>query len=248
MVYHVLNGDALATIFPEAGLSGEVAVMREGLVTGDLQGDDLSSFWKNRAAHWGTPYEEYNSKVVSSFKKLMAAPDPTEFNLWFGYDLFCQVNMWFVISVLYDLSIRKDVYVVYPSFLPSEQRWNDYGGANGRDLQTSFRNRVRFNDNDFKLGEALWTAYKQNDLHLMESLCRVRSACFPYAAETCQAHFDRFAAAGEKSALTCAIEEIIHNGSDDFHQAFREFSKRKGVYGFGDTQFRELYDNVVRTR
>ncbi|HEY9007829.1 DUF1835 domain-containing protein [Ohtaekwangia sp.] len=246
MVYHILNGDSLAMTFPEAGLAGEIVVMREGLVTGDLRGDDLTTFFKNRAAYLQTSHEDYNAKVVSQLKKLITAPESSTFNLWFGYDLFCQVNMWFIISLLYDLSIKKDVYVVYPTFLPDEKIWDEYGMATGPDLIKSYNGRVRFNDNDFKLGEALWNAYKTNNLHQLESLCRIKSACFPHATETCQAHFDRFAAAGEKSMLTNIIEEIIHSGSDDFNKAFREFQKQKGVYGFGDVQFKELYDSVVR--
>ena len=48
MVYNILNGDSLAHSFPEAKIEGEVVVVREALIDGDLSGENLDDFWKSR--------------------------------------------------------------------------------------------------------------------------------------------------------------------------------------------------------
>jgi len=81
-------------------------------MVGDLSGDNLNDFWRSRTEYHGSTEAEYHNSVVKEFEKIMIAPDNAEFNLWFEYDLFCQVNMWFVISIMNSLSIKKKVYAV----------------------------------------------------------------------------------------------------------------------------------------
>lgn len=49
MIYNILNGDALAYSFPDAKIEGDVIVVREGLIDGDMSGDDLNDLWQSRA-------------------------------------------------------------------------------------------------------------------------------------------------------------------------------------------------------
>src|SRR5947209_946023 len=75
MVYHILNGDALAHSFPQAKIDGAVIVVREGLIEGSLSGESLQEFWQSRAEYQGVTEDEYQYKVVSEFDRLMRAPD-----------------------------------------------------------------------------------------------------------------------------------------------------------------------------
>jgi hypothetical protein len=248
MVYHILNGDALASFFPEARLEGNLIVMREGLIDGNLAGEELPDFWQARAQHHGVAYEEYHNKVVTELEKIMAAPDGSQFHLWFGYDLFCQANMWFTLSLIHDLPINKEVFVVYPTFLAPKDIWKEFGAASAEDLRTSFTNRVRFRDSDLHLGKDLWTAYKHNELRQLEELSHTESPCFPYLREAVRAHIDRFPTWGAPGRPQRVIEAIIRAGTSGFYPVFEAFHEREGVYGFGDVQFRKLYDNVLAQR
>ena len=131
MVYHILNGDSLAYSFPEAKIEGEIIVVREALIDGELPGDNLHNFWQSRARYMRITETEYNNAVVKEFEKIINAPADSTFNLWFEYDLFCQVNMWFVISIINSLSIKKKVYAVKTTYLDktSKQFWNGFGPA-----------------------------------------------------------------------------------------------------------------------
>lgn len=96
-IYHVLNGDALAERFNQTGLQGEVAIMRACLIDGGLEGETLPEFLKTRAAYINKTYQGIYTEVTTEIDKITQAPSTSEFNLWFGYDLFCQVNLWFII-------------------------------------------------------------------------------------------------------------------------------------------------------
>lgn len=178
----------------------------------------------------------------------MNAPDGSEFNLWFEYDLFCQVNMWFVMSIINELPIKKKVFAVYTSHLDknSKQFWNGFGLANSAELRTCYAQRILLTDVDMQLGNDLWSAYKNGELEKLTTLSMNRSLAFPYLPEVVNAHVERFPKDGKKGRPERVIEDITKNISTDFHKVFKEFWSRESIYGFGDTQLKSLYDKVIK--
>ena len=250
MTYNILNGDSLAYSFPDAEIEGDIIVVREGLIEGDLSGNDLEDFWHPRAQHMRLSEVEYRNKVVNEFEKIISAPENTEFNLWFEYDLFCQVNMWFVISILNSLLVKKKVYAVYTSYLDRDNKhfWNGFGPANSSQLQVCFADRILLNDGNLQLGQELWAAYKDNNFEELIRLAKNRSFAFPYLQEVVKAHIDRFPKDGTIGRPEKVIEDIIQNVSTDFHKVFAAFWNRESIYGFGDVQLKHLYDKVMHNR
>lgn len=250
MIYNILNGDALAYSFPESKIEGETIVVREALIDGDLSGNNLQAFWHSRAKYIGVTEAEYHDKVVSEFEKIMNAPGDSEFNLWFEYDLFCQVNMWFVISIISCLPVKKKVYAAYTSWLHRNDKhfWNGFGQANSSELQVCFADRILLSDADLQLGQELWTAYKGNDFSALIHLAKNPSLAFPYLEEVIKAHIERFPQDGTNGRPEKVIEDITKNISADFHEVFKEFWNRESIYGFGDTQLKDLYDKVMLSR
>lgn len=250
MVYHILNGDSLAFSFPDAKIDGEIIVVREGLIDGDLSGDDLHRFWKSRTDYLGITEAQYQNAVANEFEKILKAPDGSEFNLWFEYDLFCQVNMWFVLSIINCLSVKKKVYAVYTTHLGGSDKhfWNGFGPADANELINCFANRTSLTDVELRLGEDLWVAYKSNHLEELLRLANSQSSAFPHLKEVIKAHVDRFPKDGTKGRPEKVLEEIIEAGSTDFHTVFQEFWNRESIYGFGDTQLKKLYGNIMRSQ
>ena len=130
---------------------------------------------------YGINRTEYHSKVVKEFEKLRNAPDNSAFNLWFEYDLFCQVNMWFVISVINSLPIKKKVSAVYTSHLDktNKQFWNGFGSANSYELKVCYTNKILLSEADINLGKYLWEAYKNGNLEELTNLSKNQSLAFP---------------------------------------------------------------------
>ncbi|MDV6221878.1 hypothetical protein [Flavitalea sp. BT771] len=247
MIYHVLNGDSLAYSFPAAAITGEVIVDREGLIDGDLGGDDLPGFWHSRAAFMGLPEDEYRRMVVAEFEKILAAPPGAEFNLWFEFDLFCQVNMWFVLSLLAGMAVEKKVYVVYTSWLSREDKhfWNGFGPATTAQIKEAFDNRILLTAADLQYGRDLWAAYKNGDLAALRRLSQSRTGAFPYVQEVIEAHIERFPANGQRGRPERVLAAIMQNGQTDFKIVFREFWNCESIYGFGDLQLMPLYKKVL---
>ena len=249
MVCNILNGDSLAYSFSDAKVEGETIVVREALIDGELSGDNLHDFWKSRYNYMRITENQYNNSVVKEFEKIMNAPDHSEFNLWFEYDLFCQVNMWFVISIINSLPIKKRVFAVYTSYLDktSKQFWNGYGPAKPDELKVCYSDRILLSEADINFGQKLWKAYKNGNLEELTNLSKHQSSAFPYLQEVVKAHVDRFPKDGTKVRPEKVIEDIITNISPDFHKVCEEFWNRESIYGFGDTQLKSLYDKVCTT-
>ena len=248
MIYHILNGDSLAYSFPEARIEGNIIVMREALIDGDLSGNDLQDFWLSRAKFLGVTEAEYRDKVISEFDKITNAQDDSPFYLWFEYDLFCQVNLWFVISILNSLPVKKRVYAVYTSHLDKNDKlfWNGFGSANSSQLQACYSDKILLSDADLQFGQNLWIAYKNGNLEEMARLAEEQSSAFPYLQEVVKAHIERFPTDGTNGRPEKVIKDIIRNISTDFGEVFKAFWKRESIYGFGDTQLKHLYDKVMR--
>ncbi len=250
MIYNILNGDSLAYSFPEAKIEGNIIVMREALIDGDLSGDDPQYFWNSRAKFLGVTEADYHDKVVKEIEKITNVPDYSQFNLWFEYDLFCQVNMWFVISIINNLTIKKRVYAVYTSHLNKSDQlfWNGFGPARSSQLLACYNDKILLSDADLQFGQDLWTAYKSGNLEELARLAEKQSSAFPYLQEVVKAHIDRFPADGTNGRPERAIEDITRTTSTDFQEVFKEFWKRESIYGFGDTQLKQIYDRVMQHR
>ncbi len=250
MVYNILNGDSLAHSFPDTKIEGEIIVVREAFIDGALSGDNLDEFWQSRAKSMGLTTTEYNNTVVKEFEKIIHAPDNAEFNLWFEYDLFCQVNLWFVLSIIDGLSIKKKVFAVYTTYLDktSQLFWNGFGPANSAELTICYANRIPLSEADINFGHQLWKAYKNGKLEELTILSRNRYFAFPYLQEVVRAHVDCFPKDGTKGRPEKVIEDITRNISTEFQKVCKEFWKREGIYGFGDTQIKSIYNKVMSNR
>src|SRR5688572_29409796 len=116
-LYHILNGDCLAEQLSQTKINQDFIVCRECLMDGNLRSDNIADFWKIRSAYISDAYQvsgkDYFKKTVSEFEKIINLPDHSEVCLWFENDLFCQVNMWFVISLLSQKPTLK-IYRIFP--------------------------------------------------------------------------------------------------------------------------------------
>ncbi|MEP7147431.1 MAG: DUF1835 domain-containing protein [Acidobacteriota bacterium] len=241
MILNVLPGDATLGAFMDSGIEGEIAVCRECLVVGDLSGSTLPEFWENRARFLAGEYPDasgdYHETVVREFAKLAAPGSDSQINLWFEYDLFCQTNMWFCLSLLAEST--ADIFRVAPVKLSDENVWEGFGALTPHDLKECFDSRVKLSPDDIRLGSDLWSAYRINDHLQLEALSMIESPAFPKLREVC-------AAAPEKEAgARKIVGEIISNGVSEFDEVFRNFKARAGVYGYGDAQVKKIWQGLL---
>src|SRR5438552_1322160 len=83
-------------------------------------------------------------------------------------------------------------------------------------------------------GADLWRVYKTGDRDTLRRLSAATSPAFPYLQEVCEAAIDKDSKPAE------IVRQIQAGGAASFSEIFREFRRRAGVYGFGDSQVKAL--------
>lgn len=248
MNFHILNGDSLHYTFAQTQLDGQCIICRECLIDGPVQAKDLDNFWAIRASYLAQTHgeirERYYDISVKELDKLQHLPAHAEVNLWFEDDLFCQSNMWFMLALLVNASPQLKIYRVFP-MEPALDHWNGFGKADAASLEQAYAQRVQFHQTDLELGLALWEAFRSKDLKQLQALSHQPSACFNRLPEVVQAHVDRFAPQGQLGRPERLIVEILQSNPEDFSAVFTAFWQKAGVYGFGDTQVKVMYERIM---
>lgn len=241
--YHILNGDALKDQFP-VDLSGEVIVMKECLVDGPVQGDSLESFFKTRAAFikeaFGDSEEKYTNEVIPQINKI-ASINSGEVNLWFEDDLFCQVNLWFVCSLLYSKNVQ--VHLVRP--IGSSLQYG-FGGLDQEGLKKAFNLKQMLTPVNVNQLALLWFNYRKGSIERLLKMSVQVFEDFPFVKEAVHAHVERDSLDGKQPKPEQTILDIIKEKStNDFGIIFRKFCQRVPIYGFGDLQVKRIYDELM---
>lgn len=164
-ILHILNGDSTAQTFAETGLEGDALVWREVLSEGPLI-EDISSaqFWKNRSDWISEAFNEtpdsYGRNVIAELAKLDDTWD--EINLWFEFDLHCQVNL---LGVMNYLRLRTDlsapaIFLISPNDFPGKPDFHGMGELDAGELEYLYDNiRRQLSEIDFVVAAEAWTIY-----------------------------------------------------------------------------------------
>ena len=237
---HVLPGDAQVEEFGKTGIEGEVVVCREALIDGDVRAESLEEFWRVREEFLGNTYPEsevtYRELVVSEFEKLLHLKSDAEVNLWFEYELFCQVNMWFCVWLLRDT--KATLFRVAPILQRKDHAWDGFGGMSAEGLNACYTERLKFSKNDIQLGSELWIAYRNRDYDKLRELSIIESACFPYLKEACDAEIEKDITPKQ------VLMNLQRDGVNDFGDIFTAFREQAGVYGYGDSQVKRMLTEI----
>ncbi len=241
MQIHVLSGDSFTGQFEKLELGDEVIVCRECLVDGDLNTDSLEAFWEARESYLNAAYPDagidYREQVADEFVRLWNLADGNDVNLWFEYELFCQVNLWFCLWLL--RNTEANVYCVYPALPEDIDLWKGFSHLGSQELRESLSLRIKLEHDDFYLGIQLWEAFAARDWEAMRTLGDSKSKCFPTLKQVSDA------AAEIETRPEATLRKIISAGKDEFGQAYSEFCRIEGVYGFGDLQVKRLFERII---
>ncbi len=242
--YHILNGDSLKSQFPKK-INGEIIVARECLVDGNVKGNNLEELFHTRAvfisSHEGYIIQDYYDKTVSEFQKMQGIIDNAEINLWFEDDLFCQVNFWFVLNLLWNSTSSNSIYLVKPK---THSQYG-FGGLNELELQAIYEEKTLLTSLD-KLS-CLWKYYQNENFDSLLKTASELKTVYPFILTAVKAHLDRIPSKGNLGKPSESLVQIMKDlNTDKFNLVFREFCKREPIYGFGDLQVKKLLDNILK--
>lgn len=243
-ILHITNGDALENLLQKTSINGQRIVCRECLMDGPSTPTINDAFWALREKFISENYPDqegnYHKLVISEITSLHRVDKGTEINLWFENDLFCQSNYWFIITYLYDLGLDDNLYRVFPFRDQTMSKWKTFGKASEKELMSALSNREKFTKADVDLGIRLWKAYASKDFTSLMDLSRQSSKVFSYLQEVIQANTDRFPEQDNPGRPERTLKAIYNSGLTSFPDVFKEFSRREEIYGYGDTQVKNL--------
>jgi hypothetical protein len=247
--YHILNGDSLKEQFPN-NIKGELIVARECLVDGNVQGSDLSELYHSRAQFISKNYKGYKDKdyyerTVPEFNKIQNITKDSDIHLWFEDDLFCQVNLWFVIKLIYENYKNQQVFLIRPK---TNYEYN-FGGMNKEELLNEFRNKIKIELPELKELSKLWKLFQQGDCDEMIRIAERLDKRFPFLIYAIRAHIDRLPSDGILGRPVQTLIQIMDElNTAEFDPIFKEFNRREGIYGFGDLQVKRLLNEIKNNR
>lgn len=244
-ILHVLNGDSTLHGFEHTGLEGDTMVWREVLSEGPLEENiDSGHFWKKRSKWicqtFGEELHEYISKVEQPLSQLY---EPyREINLWFEFDLHCQVNMLGVIEMLSkhtDLS-EPEIFLICPGNFPGMENFRGMGQLNGHQLEYLFDNiRVQLGEPDFVVAAEAWRAYTTYSANELENYLNrdIYWANLHSLKPALQAHLKRLKL--NENGLNYVEQKLLdiyNSGATDKVSIYQTFWQEDKIYGMGDLE------------
>lgn len=221
---HIASGDAEAERLLRTGRSSVIA-WREALADGPVRpfADDLFAIRSRFVeASYGAPSGSYQTMVVEPFVEITSAPLQRA-DLHFDTDLFCCVNLMFLVTHL-----RKVPELIWTT--PTESS------------PLTLLDRVFLH--------SCWHAYTQDDPRILEGLIEQAPPSMRAFLPAMQAHLERFPSTlSGMSRPQEMVDELLDRGIDDdaaLISAFLAIDENR--YGWGDQQIRREIEWTRRHR
>ncbi|PAW93028.1 hypothetical protein CKK33_05770 [Mucilaginibacter sp. MD40] len=252
-ILHILNGDATLYGFESTGIDGDILIWREVLSEGPLmERIGTAAFWKQREAWITSTFDEtpegYEEKVIQPLEKLNSPY--SEINLWFEFDLHCQVNLLGVIMLLSQQTNLNEraVYLICPDSYPDKPDFRGMGELNGDELEYLYDNiRVQLSDYDIELATEAWDIYLMQDAKaLADWLTKERFwANMTALKPALGAQLKRLQTNSEgHNYIAQRLLDIYNSGITDRHLIHKEFLKTESIYGMGDAELNTYLDKL----
>lgn len=251
---HILNGDATLTGFNQTGLDGEVLVWREVFSEGPLAARLDADFW-NRRANWiSSVFEDaagsYQENVLLELEKLNEPYD--EINLWFEFDLHCQVNLLGVMQLLkqeVDLTAPA-LYLICPDSFPGVEDFRGMGQLNGDQLEDLYDTRLHLTEYDFIIATEAWQKYIQFNAEALQQWIDATPfwGSLHLLKPALEAQVKRLQVNGD--GLNYIEQKLLHlyqNGITNRSELYQSFWNEAPIYGMGDAEL-DMYLKKLEDR
>ncbi|MCG8604087.1 hypothetical protein MJD09_03690, partial [bacterium] len=229
---------------------------REALMCGPTPSTDSEKEWiAIRAQHLHEAYQQSLVKsqtaLTQQASKLQACTKQREITLWFEFDLFCQINLTYLLNwFVHQASHKMELYLVCIDSFPGIDNFKGLGQLSPQQLTGLFDGRSRVTRTDLKNAAQAWTAYTSSDPTAIEEFCRSEAARFSFLEHALRAHLERFPSVRNGlGRIENRILELIASGIDEMRPLFNMFGELERDYGLGDLQFQNhllRLKNVVR--
>jgi hypothetical protein len=246
---HVLNGDGTAYSFRQTDLPGEVLVWREMLCVERIPStDDFDTFWSQRAdflvEYEGFDRAEYER--LSEVQRLQDFRRYDEITLWFEFDLFCQVNLLYLLQFFAGQRLGSTrLTLVSPGTFPGRPDFKGMGELTAVELATLWPERLQLTEFDLRVGRLAWQAYREGPPAVRAFLAAEEFGQLVHLKTALEAHLSRFPAAADGLG---SIERFwlqnLRAGATEPVPVMHQFWNEHPEFGLGDFQLLQTLDEL----
>ncbi len=240
---HIHNGDSTAGTAKKTNIPGEHLAWREALVCGPAPGGlSEEEFRSVRARHLADAYggglEKCENDLRAQEETLSRFSDHEEVVLWFEHDLFCQVQLIFLLNWLAQRDLgRTKLSLICIREFPGIADLRGLGQLNEEQLSSLFPQRQRVTAAQLQLGSKAWAAYSSSNPKQIESLLESDLSPLPFLKSALVKHLRRFPSTYNGLGRIGNVSlELIAKGYGNFKSLFPAFVRCEPEYGFGDAQ------------
>ena len=240
---HIHNGDSTAGTARKAAIPGEHLAWREALVCGPVpQGLSTDEFRRVRAEHLASAYgvgiEKCEQELRVQEDALSAFSDHEEVVLWFEHDLFCQVQLIYLLDWFAQRdSGQTKLSLVCIGEFPGIEYFHGLGQLNETELASLFPQRREVSPSQLELGSKAWRAYSSPNPADLLSLMDSDLSAMPFLERAFIKHLQRFPSTENGLGRVGNVGlGLIARGYQRFRSLFPAFISRESEYGFGDAQ------------
>jgi hypothetical protein len=241
---HIHNGDSAAGTAKKSDLPGEHLAWREALVCGPAPAQlPPAEFRQVRAQHladaYGANIEKTIQELQTQEEKLARFSDHEEVVLWFEHDLFCQVQLIYLLEwfARHEPGQTRLSLICINEF-PGVEGFRGFGELNEEQLAALFPQRQQVTQTQLDLGSKAWRAYASAQANGLIALLNSDTTSLPFLKSAFSKHLQRFPAIGNGLGRVERVGlDLVAKGFSNFKALFPAFARREPEYGFGDAQF-----------
>jgi hypothetical protein len=241
---HIINGDSTVGTLEKSEIQGDKFSFRDALIYGPTPAGVEDSAWLElRANHLSDFYsvelERCRNGLLEQEQVLSTLDSHDEVVLWFEHDLFCQVNLLYLLHRFARMSSApSQTSLINVGSFPGKDNFRGLGELDVEELASLFPARTQLTKRELDLGADAWNAYCSADPTAMEGLLARDTSALPFLETAFHAHLQRFPSVSNGlGQIENRGLDLIERGLHKFNQVFPRFVVEEGVYGLGDSQF-----------
>lgn len=241
---HIHNGGSTANTLKEFGFPGEHRAFQEVLMAGPTpRGLSPVEWQETRAKFLADAYELKHDYCLNSLLEqeanLRGFAAHHETILWFEHDLFCQINLIYLLDWFSKQSRGNSrLSLICIGEFPGIDDFRGLGQLTGDQLASLFESRHEVTDAEMKIAARAWAAYCSPNPQEITHLLNQDTSPMPFLGNALHLHLMRFPSLTnglgriEQRAL-----EMLAKGAIGFKSLFPAFGQTEPSYGMGDLQF-----------
>jgi len=214
-------------------------VLMEGPTPGGVSAD---KWLEVRAGFLADAYEMKLEKAEKDLREqeawLSKFSEHDETVLWFEHDLFCQINLIYLLDWFSNQAQGTTrLTLIWVGDFPGVEDFRGLGQLSGGQLASLFDKRHEVTEAELSLAKRAWAAYCSPDPQGIERLLEEDTSVMPFLGRALRLHLTRFPSAKDGlGRIEHTALEMISSGAIGFKSMFPKFAQVEAAYGIGDSQ------------